>query len=242
MPRPPRPPATPRKTPRTNREPEGPDVLAALAALGAQGDDDACLDYLRDLVFPAGAACPKCERSSRFHRVRGRSAYSCQHCGCHVYPTAGTIFRRSTTELRIWFRAIAIVSAQPGAVTAANLEGELGISRPTASRMLARIVPVVEHGPELLFTATAPKPGRAPRPAPKPLTPGETPAATGPPLELLSPDLVRGELLASLAGLRADLREAELRASDAVEEVGALQEAVASIERLAGGEAGSARR
>ena len=145
-------------------------TLAELAALGAQGDDDACLDYLRDLVFPAGAACPKCERSSRFHRVRGRSAYSCQHCGCHVYPTAGTIFRRSTTELRIWFRAIAIVSAQPGAVTAANLEGELGISRPTASRMLARIVPVVEHGPELLFTATAPKPGRAPRPAPKPLT------------------------------------------------------------------------
>ena len=246
VPRRPRPPATPTKAPRTNRKPEGPDVLAELADLGALGDEDACLDYLRDLVFPAGAACPKCERPSRFHRVRGRSAYSCQHCGCHVYPTAGTIFRRSTTDLRIWFRGIALVSAQPGTVTAGDLEGELGVSRPTASRMLARIVPVVELGPELLFTSTAPQQGRAPKPAPrpvpKPVTKGEAPAAPGPPPELLSPDLVRGELLASLAGLRADLHEAELKASDAVEEVDALREAVASIERLAGGEAGSARR
>lgn len=242
MPRRPRPPAAPSKTPTTPGNPTVPDVLAELAALGARGDEDACLDYLRDLVFPAGAACPKCGRPSRFHRVRGRSAYSCQHCGCHVYPTAGTIFRRSTTELRTWFRAIAIVSARAGAVTAVDLESEFGISRPTASRMLARIVPVVELGPELLFTSSAPQQGRTPKSVPKPVTPGEPPAAPGPPLELLSPDLVRGELLASLADLQADLREAELRANDAVEEADALREAVASIERLAGGEAGSAHR
>ena len=130
---------------------KAPDTIAELAALGELGDEDACLDYLRDLTFPSGTACPKCKRPSRFHRVRGRSAYSCQYCGTHVYPTAGTIFRRSTTDLPTWFRAIQLVGSRPGAVTARELEEELGVTRPTASRMLARIVPVVEVGPERLF-------------------------------------------------------------------------------------------
>ncbi len=87
--------------------------MAELAALAELGDEDACLDYLRDLAFPSGTACPKCKRASRFHRVRGRSAYSCQYCGSHVYPTAGTIFRRSTTDLPTWFRAIQLVGSRP---------------------------------------------------------------------------------------------------------------------------------
>ena len=234
MPRRPHPPSA------ASTEPRGTDTLAELAALGELGDEDACLDYMRDLVFPAGTACPKCARPSRFHRVRGRSAYSCQHCGCHVYPTAATIFRRSTTPLRTWFRAIQLVDSRPGTVTAGQLEGELGITRPTASRMLARIIPVVQFGPELLFTSSASRQGGAPRPAVEPGSPGASPAAPDPAAEPLSPDLVRGELLASLAGLREDLGAAELRANAALEEVEALRRAVATIERLTGSDAGSA--
>ncbi len=56
---------------------------------------------------------PQVREATRFHRVRGRSAYACQYCGYHVYPTAGTIFRRSTTSLRSWFRAMHIVGSGP---------------------------------------------------------------------------------------------------------------------------------
>ena len=59
-------------------------------------DNRTCLDYLRDKFYPAGTPCPKCERASKFHPIKGRSAYSCQHCGHHVYPTADTIFHKST--------------------------------------------------------------------------------------------------------------------------------------------------
>lgn len=219
-------------------------TLAELGALGDLGDENACLDYLRDLLFPAGTACPKCTRPTRFHRVRGRSAYSCQYCGCQVYPTAGTIFRRSTTDLRSWFRAIQLVSSRHGAVTARDLEGELGITRKTASRMLARIAPVVHAGPEMLFAPPAARQAHAPRAAatepglPSGARVEPRPDATP---RLPSSDLVRAELLAGLGGLREDLRAAELRANDVRKEVDALREAVAVIERLSAGDAAKLR-
>ena len=52
-------------------------------------DNDACLAYLKDKFYPDGTACPKCGKTSKFHRITGRSAYSCQYCGHHVYPTVG---------------------------------------------------------------------------------------------------------------------------------------------------------
>jgi len=203
-------------------------TLAELGALSDLANESACLDYLRDLLFPSGTACPKCRRPSRFHRVRGRSAYACQYCGYHVYPTAGTIFRRSTTSLRSWFRAVHIVCSRHGAVTAEDLQDELGIARKTALRMLERIVPLVPAGPELVLTAPAEKqPGRPI------VTRAESPAAAT--HGLPAAELVRAELLASLAGLREDLRAAELRAGDARKEVNALRDAVAAIERFSAG-------
>jgi len=50
--------------------------------------DDACLEFLKERSYPAGTACPLCGKATRFHRIAGRSAYSCQYCGHHVYPTA----------------------------------------------------------------------------------------------------------------------------------------------------------
>jgi transposase-like protein len=220
-------------------------TLAELGALSDLANESACLDYLRDLLFPPGTACPKCRRPSRFHRVRGRSAYACQYCGYHVYPTAGTIFRHSTTSLRSWFRAVHIVGSRHEAVTARDLQDELGITRKTALRMLERIVPLVQAGPELVFTDPAEEQALTPggvATAPGRPTVGraESPAAATPGLP--ASELVRAELLASLAGLREDLRAAELRAGDARKEVNALRDAVAAIERFSAGDTKSALR
>src|SRR3954447_2274550 len=69
-------------------------------------DNDACSDYLRDKYYPAGTACPKCGKATKFHRIKSRAAYGCQYCGRQVYPTAGTIFEKSTVSLHLWFYAI----------------------------------------------------------------------------------------------------------------------------------------
>ena len=67
---------------------------------------DACLDYLKERFHPDGSDCPKCGKTTKFHRIKSRAAYSCQYCGHQVYPTAGTIFHKSTTNLQMWFWAI----------------------------------------------------------------------------------------------------------------------------------------
>ncbi len=102
-------------------------------------DHAACLDYLRDKYYPAGSECPKCKRESRFHRIKGRSAYSCQFCGHQVYPTAGTIFEKSTVSLHLWFYAVFLMSSTRCGIAAKQLEREIGVTYKTAHRMFKLI-------------------------------------------------------------------------------------------------------
>jgi transposase-like protein len=104
--------------------------------------DDACLDYLwRQLHSADGstADCPKCGKPRRFHRVKARQSYSCDSCGHHIHPTAGTIFEKSTTPLRLWFHAIFIMSQTRCGISAKQLEREIGVTYKTAWRMFNMI-------------------------------------------------------------------------------------------------------
>ena len=101
-------------------------------------DDAACLETLwRERYAPDGhtAACPKCDRDRRFHRIKSRPAYSCDTCGYALYPLAGTIFHKSSTSLHLWFYAIYIMASTRCAVSAKHLERELGVTYKTAWRM-----------------------------------------------------------------------------------------------------------
>jgi len=102
-------------------------------------DNDACLGYLKEKYFADGTECPKCGKASKFHRITGRSAFSCQYCGHHVYPTAGTIFHKSTVSLQLWFYAIYAMSSTRCGVSAKQLEREIGVTYKTAHRMFKQI-------------------------------------------------------------------------------------------------------
>jgi transposase-like protein len=113
-------------------------------------DNDACLEHLKERFFPDGTECPKCEKASKFHRINGRSAYSCQFCGHHVYPTAGTIFHKSTVSLQLWFFAIYLMSSTRCGISAKQLEREIGVTYKTAHRMFKQIRTLLaddEEGP-----------------------------------------------------------------------------------------------
>lgn len=107
-------------------------------------DNDACLDYLKAKFYPEGTECPKCHKRSRFHRIKGRSAYSCQYCGHQVFPTAGTIFHKSTTSLQLWFWAIYLMSSTRCGISAKQLEREIGVTYKTAHRMFKQIRKLLE--------------------------------------------------------------------------------------------------
>jgi transposase-like protein len=102
-------------------------------------DEDACLKRLKNRRYPDGGACEKCGRATKYHRDAGRKSYSCQWCGHHVHPTAGTIFHKSTTPLRLWFYAIFKMASTRRGISAKQLERELGVTYKTAWRMFHRI-------------------------------------------------------------------------------------------------------
>src|SRR4051794_26876729 len=101
-------------------------------------DDATCLEFLWHQRFANDsdqAQCPKCERLRKFHKVRSRPSWSCDTCGLHVHPTAGTIFHRSATSLHLWFYAMYLMTSTRCAVSAKHLERELGVTYKTAWRM-----------------------------------------------------------------------------------------------------------
>jgi transposase-like protein len=114
-------------------------------------DNNACLEYLKERFYADGTECPKCGKASKFHRIKGRSAYSCQYCGHHVYPTAGTIFHKTTVSLQLWFHAIYLMSSTRCGISAKQLEREIGVTYKTAHRMFKQIRSLLwDQGEELL--------------------------------------------------------------------------------------------
>src|SRR5919205_127669 len=105
-------------------------------------DDSACLDRLWRAEFaPDGhhTHCPRCDRERKFHRTKTRASYTCDTCGLHIHPMKGTIFEKSTTDLRLWFYAMYLMASTRCGISAKQLERELGVTYKTAYRMFQKI-------------------------------------------------------------------------------------------------------
>src|ERR1700682_4077340 len=101
---------------------------------------DACLAHIAEERFPGNVAkCEKCAVDRKHYRVRGRTAYACDHCGNHIYPLAGTIFEKSTTSLRLWFYAMYLMGSTRCGVSAKQIQREIGVTYKTAWRMFKQI-------------------------------------------------------------------------------------------------------
>jgi transposase-like protein len=102
-------------------------------------DDATCLEWLRNYLYPDGIYCEKCEAVTKHHRVASRPSYSCDHCGHHVHPTAGTIFHKSPTPLATWFYAIYLMASTRCGISAKQIQRETGVTYKTAWRMFKQI-------------------------------------------------------------------------------------------------------
>jgi len=102
-------------------------------------DDDACLERMFKQRFGDLKYCPKCGAETSFYKISDRKCYSCQHCGNHIYPLAGTIFHKSPTSLKLWLYAIFLFSASKNGVSAKELQRQLGVTYKTAWRMARQI-------------------------------------------------------------------------------------------------------
>jgi transposase len=117
-------------------------------------DENACLERLRRRRFPDGSTCEKCGKATKYHRDAGRKSYSCQWCGHHVHPTAGTIFHKSATPLRLWFHAVYLMAQTRCGISAKQLERTLGVTYKTAWRMFNKIRSMLQDDDDTPLSGT----------------------------------------------------------------------------------------
>jgi len=98
-------------------------------------DDATCLEWLKNYRFPNGIFCKICGRVTKHHPANTRPSYTCQECGHHVHPTAGTVFHKSSTPLTIWFYTAFLMSQTRGGISAKQIQRETGVTYKTAWRM-----------------------------------------------------------------------------------------------------------
>jgi transposase-like protein len=109
-------------------------------------DDAACLEWLKNWLYPDGIHCPKCKKITNHHRIARRPAYACQFCGHHEYPMRGTIFQDSATSLKLWFHAIFLMASTRCGISAKQLERELAVTYKCAWRMFNRVRSMLDEG------------------------------------------------------------------------------------------------
>lgn len=102
-------------------------------------NNDACLEWLKNHLYPDGIYCPVCKKVTKFAKLRKRPVYACDICRYQVSPLAGTIFHKSPTPLKVWFKAIYEMSTTRNGYPALELQRDIGVTYKTAWRMLKLI-------------------------------------------------------------------------------------------------------
>jgi len=102
-------------------------------------DEEACWKALRRTRWPRGFVCPRCgHRSSSW--IATRRLEQCRTCRYQCSLTAGTVFHRTQTPLRIWFWGIFFVSRHKQGISALQFQRDTGLgSYQTAWTMLHKI-------------------------------------------------------------------------------------------------------
>lgn len=102
-------------------------------------NNDACLDEIFNKRYPEGVDCIKCKKVTKYYKIANRTAYSCTKCRTQIFPLAGTIFEKTTVDLRLWFYAMFLMIKTRSGISAKQLERELGVCYKTAHRMFKQI-------------------------------------------------------------------------------------------------------
>lgn len=123
-------------------------------------DNDLALDMIFKNRYKPPYICPKCNKKTRFYRVNDRKSYSCQLCGKHISPLAGTIFEKSTTPLATWFLIIHDIYISNGQIPVKELERKYRIRYATAWRCKHLICAHLRINKSYLYKYSSKKNGR----------------------------------------------------------------------------------
>jgi len=90
--------------------------------------EEACRAYVAHARWPEGFRCPRCGADRGW--PTGRDAlWECAICHRQTSITAGTIFEGTRKPLRLWFRAIWLITSEKNGISALGLQRQLGFKR-----------------------------------------------------------------------------------------------------------------
>ena len=84
--------------------------------------------------------CPKCGKIIKISSYnKGSKAYQCKKCDKMLSVFSGTIFEKSSTDIRTWFFAIHLILNEQKRITASQLQRDTLVTYKCAWRMLKLI-------------------------------------------------------------------------------------------------------
>jgi len=97
------------------------------------------VEYYLTVRYPNGVHCNHCGSVSVYTRKNNIKVFDCKDCRNTFSPFKGTIFEKSSTDLRKWMYAIHLFLNGKKGISAMQLQREIGVTYKTAWRMLQQI-------------------------------------------------------------------------------------------------------
>ncbi|MCQ2248113.1 MAG: IS1595 family transposase [Treponema sp.] len=97
------------------------------------------INYFISIRFPNGLICPKCGSDKISSHKSNTKFFNCNDCHNTFSIFTGTIFEKSSVDLRKWFYAINLVLNAKKGISAMQLQREIGVTYKTAWRILNKI-------------------------------------------------------------------------------------------------------
>ena len=111
--------------------------------------EEAVIEYYIKIRYPDGVYCRHCGSVSVYHRTSRPKVFNCRDCNNTFSPFTGTIFEKSSTDLRKWMYAIHLFLNGKKGISGLQLQREIGVTYKTAWRMLQEIRIAIDWIPSM---------------------------------------------------------------------------------------------
>ena len=101
--------------------------------------EEAAINYYYSIRYNGVLTCLHCKTKVNLYRTGRQKVCICHSCNNTFSPFSDTIFRKSKTDMRMWFYAIHLIFNDKKGISGCQLQRELGVTYKTAWRMLKQI-------------------------------------------------------------------------------------------------------